>query len=177
MPTPSHIRMLPAIRWTTLLLLTGLLGACASSSAPPSVSRDAPSSVSILDEELHPDRKRVVSAALAQLGTPYRYGGDSPRGFDCSGLVQYAHQSARIQVPRQTGSQAAAARQVSRHALRPGDLLFFRINDDKPSHVSIYLGDGRFVHAPSSGGHVSIESLDNPYWAPRLLHTGHYFPD
>lgn len=176
MLTPDPIRMPSAMRWTTLLLLTGLLGACASS-APPSVSRDAPSSVSVMDKELHPDRKRVVSAALSQLGTPYRYGGDSPRGFDCSGLVQYAHQSARIQVPRQASSQAAAARRVARHDLRPGDLLFFRINDDKPSHVSIYLGDGRFVHAPSSGGHVSIESLDNPYWAPRLLHTGHYFPD
>jgi len=176
MLNPDPIRMPSTLRWTTLLLLAGLLGACASP-APPTVGRDAPPSVSVMDKELHPDRKRVVSAALSQLGTPYRYGGDSPRGFDCSGLVQYAHQSAHIQVPRQTGSQAAAARQVSRHDLRPGDLLFFRINDDKPSHVSIYLGDGRFVHAPSSGGHVSIESLDNPYWAPRLLHTGHYFPD
>ena len=122
-------------------------------------------------------RELVVTTALAQVGTPYRFGGETPRGFDCSGLVRYAHGAADIPVPRQTHRQAAAARPLDRTRLEPGDLLFFRIDDDKPSHVSIYVGDNRFVHAPSSGGHVHVERLDHPYWAQRLLHAGHFYDD
>ncbi|OOG25959.1 Nlp family transcriptional regulator [Thioalkalivibrio denitrificans] len=122
-------------------------------------------------------RNQVVAVALAQVGTPYRFGGDTPRGFDCSGLARYAHGAAEIRIPRQTHVQSEHARRVDISRLKPGDLLFFRIDDDKPSHVSIYVGENRFVHAPSSGGHVHVERLDHPYWAPRLLHAGHFFAE
>lgn len=170
---------LPSLgRLAAALWLSALLGACATTVPTSAPQRPIASLPTLPDHAgLHPARVQVINTALAQLGTPYRYGGDTPRGFDCSGLVLYAHQAARIPVPRQTGDQAAQARPVAAQARQPGDLLFFRINDNKPSHVSIYLGNGQFVHAPSSGGHVSIERLDNPYWAPRLLHVGHYFPD
>ncbi|WP_018954613.1 C40 family peptidase [Thioalkalivibrio sulfidiphilus] len=175
MAPPVLKRLTGVGRLAAALLLASLLGACASTAPQRPVASLPP----VLPDQtsLHPARVQVINTALAQLGTPYRFGGDTPRGFDCSGLVQYAHQAARIPVPRQTGDQAAHARPVPAQARQPGDLLFFRINDNKPSHVSIYLGNGQFVHAPSSGGHVSIERLDNPYWAPRLLHVGHYFPD
>jgi cell wall-associated NlpC family hydrolase len=122
-------------------------------------------------------RERMVAAALAQVGRPYRYGGETTRGFDCSGLVRYAHGTVDIEVPRRTREQAASVRPVDPSRLEPGDLLFFRIDGNRPSHVSIYVGDGHFVHAPSSGGRVHLERLDHPYWAPRLLHAGHYFAE
>jgi cell wall-associated NlpC family hydrolase len=105
------------------------------------------------------------------IGTPYRYGGKNRSGFDCSGLVQYAHSSAGVDVPRTTASQLAQARVPDRRNLLPGDLLFFEINGQKGRHVGIYEGDGVFIHAPSSGKRVSRASLDNPFWRKRLVAT------
>ncbi len=108
----------------------------------------------------------IARAALDLLGTPYRYGGNSPGGFDCSGLVQYAHAQAGITLPRTTRTQFALTR-FDPPGLQVGDVLFFRI-DGRISHNGIYLGDGRFVHAPSSGKKVSISRTDNPYFRDRL---------
>jgi cell wall-associated NlpC family hydrolase len=110
-------------------------------------------------------RQDVVSTALAQLGTPYRYGGASPnQGFDCSGLVRYAHLSAGIEVPRRAIDQYRAARSLGRHQVRAGDLVFFAIPRGK-FHVGILVDADRFVHAPSSGKRVEIASLHSPYWS------------
>ena len=117
----------------------------------------------------------VVETARQMLGRPYRAGGDGPRGFDCSGLVRYSYGRAGIALPRTSAAQYSAARPVARGALQPGDLLFFDINGQRASHVGIYVGDGRFVHAPSTGKRVSVESLDNPYWRRRIIGAGHYF--
>lgn len=114
---------------------------------------------------------RAAAAALDQLGVPYRYGGSGPRGFDCSGLVQYAYARAGISVPRTTGQLWSAARTIRRGDLRAGDLLFFRI-DGKMSHVGLYLGGGRFIHAPQSGRTVSVTSLDTPFYRAALIRTG-----
>jgi cell wall-associated NlpC family hydrolase len=125
-------------------------------------------------EQITPARARIVESATAMLGTPYLYGGSSPeRGFDCSGLVLYSHNRAGIQVPRTAAQQLRHSRKITPDQLQPGDLLFFRI-ETKPSHVSIYLGDGIFIHAPSSGGRVRTESLTNPYWNQRLVETGSF---
>ena len=119
-------------------------------------------------------RERIIESATAMLGTPYRYGGSSPQqGFDCSGLVLYSHNRAGIKVPRTAAQQLRYSRKIRPDQLQPGDLLFFRI-ESKPSHVSIYLGDGMFIHAPSSGGRVRTESLDNPFWNRRLVETGSF---
>ena len=113
-----------------------------------------------------------MSVAEGLLGKPYRYGGNSPQtGFDCSGLVWYSYREAGYPVPRTTSAQFAATRQVDRSRLLPGHVLFFRI-DGKPSHVGLYVGNGRFLHAPSSGKRVSYGSLSNPYWQERLVKAG-----
>jgi cell wall-associated NlpC family hydrolase len=100
----------------------------------------------------------LVDAALAMLGQPYRFGGFAPGGFDCSGLVYYAARSAGIPVPRTAQEQLASGRPVARGDLRAGDLVFLHLSG-KELHVGIALGDARFVHAPSSGGWVRIDSL------------------
>jgi len=111
------------------------------------------------------------------MGTPYRYGGSDPReGFDCSGLVQYTHRQAGIAVPRTARAQYNASRPVSRRQLRPGDLVFFRIDGRRISHVGIYLGDGRFIHAPSSGQKVTTARLDDPYWRRHYSGAGRFVP-
>ena len=109
----------------------------------------------------------VLIRALGLVGTPYRYGGNSPAGgFDCSGLVQFVFlDSAGLRLPRSTRDLVAMdARPVDRDALRPGDLVFFNPGGGKPSHIGIYVGEGRFVHAPSSGGTVRLDQLDAEYW-------------
>jgi len=114
-------------------------------------------------------RRHIVRAAAEQIGAPYHYGGNGHRGFDCSGLVQYAHRVAGIEVPRTTADQWSVARTPGRRHLLPGDLLFFYIDQKKPSHVGIYEGHSVFIHAPSAGKAVSRASLDNPYWQQRLI--------
>ena len=115
-------------------------------------------------------RQEVVMTALGLMGSPYRYGGSHPStGFDCSGLVNYVFQAAAgARLPRTTGAQAASSRRISRRDLRAGDLVFFNTMGRADSHVGIYVGDGRFVNAPSSGGQVRIDRLDNPYFARRF---------
>jgi len=115
----------------------------------------------------------VARTAQGLVGTPYRYGGATPRGFDCSGLVYYAYGQAGMRVPRSTEAQYAATSRVRAGEAVPGDVLFFRI-EGKPSHVGIYLGNGRFVHAPSSGKQVTYASLDDDYWNARLVKIGRF---
>jgi len=112
---------------------------------------------------------RAAANALKMVGKPYRYGGASPsRGFDCSGLVQFSFRQAGVLLPRTTRDQRRASTPVRKSSLRRGDLLFFTERGRKSSHVGIYLGNGRFVHAPSSGKHVRTDRLDSPYWSRHL---------
>jgi len=120
---------------------------------------------------------QLVQDAMVQVGAPYRYGGADPgRGFDCSGLVAYVFGRQGIAVPRTAAQQYAAARPVQPAQLRPGDLVFFRL--DAPSrevtHVGIYAGGGQFVHAPESGHRVSVASLGDEYYRARLAGYGRF---
>ncbi len=100
-------------------------------------------------------------------GTPYRYGGSTVSGVDCSALVQDAYEHVyRLKLPRTTSEQRRIGYAVEANRLAVGDLLFFR-PDKNNNHVGVYLGNQRFVHASSSKG-VTISSLDNVYWLPRL---------
>ena len=103
------------------------------------------------------------AAALAErlIGVPYRFGGDSPQGFDCSGLVWYVYRELGVAVPRTAAEQRAAARHVDADDLKPGDLVFFYTPAD---HVGLYLGGGEFLHAPSSGKRVERARLDAPFF-------------
>lgn len=115
-----------------------------------------------------------LAEAARMIGRPYRYGGTTPRGFDCSGLVYYAYRKAGIAVPRTTREQYRQADRVSVDDIRPGDLLFFRIHSREISHVAIYTGQRRILHAPSGGKQVTYSKLDNPYWRQHLAAAGRY---
>ena len=115
----------------------------------------------------------AADVALSQAGRPYRYGGSSPSGFDCSGLVQFAYRQAGRSTPRTTGELYRATEAVSRGALKRGDLVFFEI-DGKMAHVGIYLDNNRFVHAPRSGRSVSVESLDSGFYKSRFVRGGRF---
>jgi cell wall-associated NlpC family hydrolase len=144
-----------ATRFTAPLLAV-LLAGC--STAPVARVDPAPSS-----------SHRAAGVAVKMVGKPYRMGGESPStGFDCSGLVQFSYRQAGLVVPRSTEQQLRYSKAVSRSSLRRGDLVFFDQEGKKHSHVGIYLGDGRFVHAPSSGKQVRIDRLDSRYWQAHL---------
>ena len=119
--------------------------------------------------------RRLALLALEQLGAPYRFGGDSPQGFDCSGLVRFVHTQAKLNVPRTAADQQRAATAVSMAELQAGDLLFFRVGGAHIDHVAIYQGDGSFVHAPSSGHFVSKAALGEDYYQRRLVSAGRFW--
>ena len=113
----------------------------------------------------------TVVTAMNFLGVGYRRGGNSAeQGFDCSGFTRHVFQvSLGLQLPRRADEQAHAPelRRVSRADLLPGDLVFFNTLGRTFSHVGIYVGEGRFIHAPRSGARVRVESMDSPYWRKR----------
>ena len=142
----------PRLAPHALLIVIALLAACSSTPR-----RDGPGV-----------GERAAKYAFEMKGTPYRYGGSSPRGFDCSGLVYYSYARAGARLPRSTEGLRGSSRAVSRRALRPGDLLFFNQEGKRASHVAIYLGNERFVHAPSTGKRVSIANINDRYWRRHL---------
>lgn len=149
----------PSLLFPCLLAL--LLGACAHGGAEPRGAPGGPASASGIAAN------GVLMRAIGLVGTPYRYGGDSPQGgFDCSGLVQFVFRdSAGIRLPRSTRELVAMdARRVDRDQLRGGDLVFFNPGGGGASHIGIYVGEGRFVHAPNRGGTVRLDLLDSEYW-------------
>ena len=107
--------------------------------------------------------RRVVATSLAYIGVPYVFGGTSPGGFDCSGYVRYVFAAAGISLPRMADEQYEVGTPVAESDLTAGDLVFFSTYTYGPSHVGIYLGDGKFINASSSRG-VSIDSLGSSYW-------------
>jgi len=103
------------------------------------------------------------------LGKPYKYGGNTPTGFDCSGLVHYSYSRVGIDVSRDTRTLKTQTSLTRVSDLRRGDLLFFDQEGLKSSHVGIFIGDGRFVHAPSTGGRVRTDRLDAAYWRKHFV--------
>ena len=158
-----HRRFLRAY-WCGLALL---LAACAS--APPPVPVHEPAAPPARVEAGDKGRE-IVLFALGLIDTGYRFGGKNPEaGLDCSGMVSYIYNKAVGMTL--LGSAAGIARQgraIGRGALRPGDLVFFNTRGAPFSHVGVYIGDDRFVHAPSSNGRVRIEQMGNAYYSRRF---------
>jgi cell wall-associated NlpC family hydrolase len=120
------------------------------------------------DEDRVTAEELAVHYAMTVLGKPYRPGGAAPEGFDPSGLVYYSFSRAGAKVPRKFEAQREASERVELGEIRMGDLVYFDLRGRKNSHVGIYIGDGRFVHAASSGRRVRLNRLDTPFWEESL---------
>jgi cell wall-associated NlpC family hydrolase len=157
-----------------LVVAVALLSGCASSPPPSSTVVSAPF------EQFPPVADDVLLRAIGLVGTPYRYGGNTPEsGFDCSGLIGYVYRDAAgIKLPRSTRELISMpVPNVRRDALQTGDLVFFATaGGGQVSHAGIYVGEGRFVHAPSSGGTVRLESLSTAYWQRSYLNAKRVIP-
>ncbi len=116
----------------------------------------------------------ILELAKKYLGVPYRFGGSSPDGFDCSGLTGYVYNKAGHKLPRDAGDQFRAMKPVK--TPRVGDLVFFKIDGKKVSHVGIYAGNLRFLHAPSTGKTVSFADMRIDYWKSRYAGARTVFP-
>lgn len=154
-----------------------LIPGCASfGPTPPSpgqttaAQRAVPPAPSTPQTPPRAQRSEALLQALLALGLDYRYGGNSPvTGFDCSGLVAHVYLEAwNIRLPRNARAQSEAGTPVSLAELQAGDLVFYDTLKQPFSHVGIYLGDDRFVHAPKTGARVRVESLKSTYWSQRF---------
>ncbi len=160
MPVMPYRATHSSLRLLALALLLLMVAGCAS--------RDLATRDPAPGEGLTIDRVLILAAAERALGTPYRFGGNTPAGVDCSGLVQLAYRAAGIPVPRTADDQFRALPEVAR--ARPGDLLFFDTSGGgKASHVGIYRGDGQMIHAPGRGRRVETTPVALAYWQERFL--------
>jgi len=143
-----------------LLLSVILLTSCAS------IKHSAQQLSAVIAPDSHDTSRNLTSYAQSLVGTPYRYGGNSPdSGFDCSGFVGHVfRQSANLDLPRSSQEMYRLGQPVEAEQLQPGDLVFYNTLRRAISHVGIYLGDDRFVHSPSSGGGVRVENMQTDYW-------------
>ena len=158
----------PAIIFIVVLIVSG----CASVPDRPREEFFAPGVATMPDGTMG----KVVFTAVQLIGVPYRWGGASPeQGVDCSGLVHYSYRNAGVPVPRTSRELFRAARRIQPENLKPGDLVFFRLDTQWVSHVGIYLGNDRFIHAPRTGKNVGYASLGNDYWRERFAGAGTFF--
>lgn len=149
----------PVIALVAGSLVAGCAGTPARAPVPPPVVASPAAGLSHAPDAAIGSRAAALAASL--VGRPYRFGGASPEGFDCSGLVYYVYSALGLGVPRTAALQRGAAARVAADDLKPGDLVFFYTPQD---HVGIYVGDGEFVHAPASGRSVQRARLDAPFF-------------
>ena len=160
------------------LLIAGffslLMVACASKPPAPQAPARQPAE---RPPASSPKGNDVVLFALSLLDTGYRFGGKNPEaGLDCSGMVSYIYgRAAGLRVSGSAADIARRGRPVERAGLRPGDLVFFNTRNAAFSHVGVYIGDDRFIHAPSSNGRVRIDQLGAHYFAQRFETARSYF--
>jgi cell wall-associated NlpC family hydrolase len=150
------------------LLACAALPASAADNNAPDLTAVAPATSSAPDGYLERARE-VTIQALALLGVHYKWGSDSPEsGFDCSGLVSHVFQQvAGIVLPRNAQGMSKVGEKIEKSELQPGDLVFFNTRRRPFSHVGIYIGEERFVHAPRRGGEVEVTNMQGRYWQKR----------
>ena len=112
--------------------------------------------------------KEILTYANTFTGVPYKFGGTTPAGFDCSGYIRHVFQKVGVQLPRQADEQYTVGKKVEKQNLQPGDLVFFETYEPGVSHSGIYIGDGQFISATSSSG-VAVADIDDGYWGPRYV--------
>ena len=148
------------------LILSGLiLGGCSTPTRKPAPQ----STIAKFKEDTSVGTEGISIAAMGLVGVPYRFGGNTPAGgFDCSGLIVYVYNNAAgIKLPRTVQEMSRAGQTIRNDAPAPGDFVFFNTTGERYSHAGIYVGHGRFVHAPSKGGTVRLDQMTSPYWAAR----------
>lgn len=170
----NYLRM---FRIIFLLALMFAFAGCGSTVPRPVAFSSLPSAHPTASRTESATGREVVIYALSLVDTGYRFGGKHPQaGLDCSGMVSYVfQQAAGLNMTGSAAEMARYGRPVDRSDLRPGDLVFFNTSNRSFSHVGIYLGDARFVHAPNSSGKVRIDRLDNAYYANRFEAARSYF--
>lgn len=147
-----------------LVLLAGL-ASCSSAPRYRTVPRDVP-----VADPAHTDRVDVVDYARSFIGTPYRTGGSTRQGMDCSGLVSTVYKRFHIDLPRRSIDQSRVGEPIARARIQPGDLVFFKTSGRNPvTHVGIYLGDGSFIHASTSARQVRVDHLESDYFSDRFV--------
>jgi cell wall-associated NlpC family hydrolase len=164
-----HAASLPRLR-TALVLSALLLSSCSLlTSRPP-----APQVPAAAPPQAEPGAA-IANLAAALIGTSYEFGGADLKGFDCSGLALFVHERVGISIPRTAAAQQRAAQPVPLTQLLPGDLVFFRMGAGGIDHVGVYLGGGRFVHAPHRGVAVSSAALSDDFFARHLVNAGRFW--
>lgn len=156
----------------TIAVATAVLASCTS--APRYTTRpgvpDAPrSEVSVGDRTVSVSGNDIVHHAQDYVGTPYRMGGASSNGMDCSGLVFNVFRTFGIALPRTSSAQSGFGKEIGRSDLRPGDLVFFNTSGRGVSHVGIYSGRGEFIHASTRSRRVRFDRIDNKYFKNRFV--------
>ncbi|MFZ5876955.1 MAG: C40 family peptidase [Nitrospirota bacterium] len=162
------------LRWTTIAFVALLLSACTGAPLPKEAKGRPGLDIEALRaapaQPVSDTRQRVITTATQLVGTPYKFGGTTPKGFDCTGYLVYVFRTAAgVSLPRTSLEQIQAGDPITTSQLQPADLVYFRIDRKKDLHLGLYLGEGRFIHAPSSGGAVNIQRLDMEYWRTRFL--------
>lgn len=162
-------RSVGAVVAALALGLYSVSGIAGEQSADRSLAAIARASISAAASQALQSAETVASFALSLVGIDYRWGGTTPaQGFDCSGLIRYVFQETTgVALPRTARSLASLGARVTRSELVPGDLVFFNTRHAAFSHVGIYLGNDRFIHAPSRGGEVGVAVLSSAYWKKR----------
>lgn len=164
-PTAAGRRQGAGLRSALWLALLLLAVGCLPAARPP------------MDTRLLDAGEKASRIASDMLGRPYRYNGNSPAGFDCSGLIQYSYRQAGVELPRGTRALWDITESIRLDSVRRGDLLFFDEQGRVASHVGMAIAQDAFIHAPSTGGAVRREYIGDPYWkksfrdARRLMPT------
>lgn len=172
-------------QYTRCLLLLLCCGLAACSSTPKhNTVKKVPKKVAAQHQTIqirHINREtgaqELMLRSMALVGTPYRYGGSSrDQGFDCSGMVQFLYRDAfNVALPRTARDMAAASRRIRPQDLKVGDVVFFNTGGHPYSHMGLYIGNGEFIHAPTSSGTIRTARLDQPYFRQRFTGAHTFF--
>ena len=160
------------MKWMHYIVAAGLafwLGTALAEDSPEPTPADLAGELADTAAAWSDTAQEILLNALSLTGVKYKYGGKSPEtGFDCSGFVKYVfEQAANLTLPHGARAISQLGQSIPVEQLQPGDLVFFNTLKTAFSHVGIYLGDGRFIHAPSSGGGIHVVNMNDSYWAKR----------
>lgn len=122
----------------------------------------------VMSKNANPTTTAIITTSMKYLGVPYKFGGTTPKGFDCSGYLQYIFNENGVKIPRTADEQYKVGTNITQPQLQSGDLVFFTTYSKGASHCGLYLGNGKFIHASSSKG-IRIDELNNSYWKPRYI--------